>query len=79
MFFDSSSFRQLALKISRDTADTRVAALNMSVGVRKPNFVSPQSGDGNHSSCPRITPGIEQSTQKHRTGSPYPLQERFSI
>jgi hypothetical protein len=33
-----------------------------------PNSVSPQSGDGNHSSCPRITPGIQRSTQKHRAG-----------
>jgi hypothetical protein len=40
---------------------------------RKPNSVSPQSRDGNHSSCPGIAPGVQQSTQKHRTGRPSSL------
>jgi hypothetical protein len=52
--------------------------LNARVG-RKPNSVSLTGRDGNHSSSPRITPGVQQSTQKHRTGRPYPLRERFSI
>ena len=46
---------------------------------RKPNSVSLPGRDGNHSSGPRITPGIWRSTQKRRAGSPYPFRECFSI
>ena len=54
-------------------------ALNWQLGiyfagaVHKPNSVSPQSEDGNHSSCPGIAPGIQRSTQKRRTGRPSSL------
>ena len=41
---------------------------------RKPNSVSLRCRDGNHSSSPRVAPGIQRSTQKHRTGRPYPLR-----
>jgi hypothetical protein len=40
---------------------------------RKPNSVSLQNRDGNHSSSPWIAPGVQQSTQKHRTGRPSSL------
>jgi hypothetical protein len=44
------------------------------VGVgRKPNSVSLQNRDGNHSSSLWIAPEVQQSTQKHWTGRPTSL------
>jgi len=42
----------------------------------KPNFVFPITRDGNHSSSPDVTIGIERSTRKCRNGFPSPSAGR---
>jgi hypothetical protein len=48
----------------------RTRRVSISGAGHKPNSVALHGRDGNHSSCPRITPEIQRSTQKRRTGRP---------